>query len=375
MPELLDWRRVGQPELVARFVASTLRRGGVVGLPTEASYVAAALGLHPDAVGRLRAAVGGAALEVAVAGAAAARDWLPGLGGAGRRLADRVWPGPVVLVSGEGIGDGLAARLPAVVRDEVTAGDRLRLRYSTHPAIDHLVRRLPGPLVVAPLPAGGGEAFTVRHLLENGGRGIDLVLDDGPGRYRQPATGVEADGDQWAVAREGALSAGEIAARLARRIVFVCTGNTCRSPLAEAICKRRLADRLGCAVDELPARGFVVASAGMAAADGMPAAAEAVAVARALGGDLERHRSQPLTPELARQADHLLLMTAGHARALADAWPAEAARAELLSPTGDDIPDPIGAPLEIYEVCARQLEYCIDAFLARVLTDADQARR
>ncbi|MFO0931009.1 MAG: hypothetical protein U0736_28925 [Gemmataceae bacterium] len=234
---------------------------------------------------------------------------------------------------------------------------------------------LPWFAIVAPLPAGGGEAFTVRHLLENGGRGIDLVLDDGPGRYRQPATGVEADGDQWAVAREGALSAGEIAARLARRIVFVCTGNTCRSPLAEAICKRRLADRLSCAVDELPMRGFVVASAGMAAADGMPAAAEAMAVARALGANLDRHRSQPLTPELARQADHLLLMTAGHARALADAWPAEAARAELLSPTGDDIPDPIGAPLEIYEACARQLEYCIDAFLARVLTDADQARR
>lgn len=373
MPELLDWRRVGQPALVARFVAATLRQGRLVGLPTESSYVAAAHGLMPEAVARLRAAVGGAAVDVAVSGEAAARDWLPALGDAGRRLAGRVWPGPLVLVSGEGVADGLATRLPAAVRAGVMPDDRVRLRHSTHAALTHLLRRLPGPLVVAAMPADGGEAFTVRQMLEKDGRHLDLILDDGPGRYRQPATAVEVEGDRWAVAREGALSAGEIAARLARRIVFVCTGNTCRSPLAEAICKRRLADRLGCAVDELPARGYVVTSAGLAAAAGMPAAAEAVAVVRARGGDLERHRSQPLTPELARQADHLLVMTVGHARALAAAWPEEAARAELLSPAGEDVADPIGAPLEVYEACARELEYYIEAFLGRILSGVPES--
>ena len=67
-------------------------------------------------------------------------------------------------------------------------------------------------------------------------------------------------------------------------VVFVCTGNTCRSPLAEALCKKRLADALGCAMADLPGRGFFVCSAGLAAMMGGPAAAEAVDVLAAPAG-------------------------------------------------------------------------------------------
>ena len=133
------------------------------------------------------------------------------------------------------------------------------------------------------------------------------------------------------------------------RIVFVCTGNTCRSPMAEAICKKRLAERLGCGIDDLPRRGFLVQSAGLAAGEGLPAAEEAVAVARSLGVDLSRHESRLLTPELAEQADHLLGMTYSHVLAICDYFPVQA---RLLSPTGDDVDDPIGQPLEVYEECA-----------------------
>ena len=61
----------------------------------------------------------------------------------------------------------------------------------------------------------------------------------------------------------------------ARWTVFVCTGNTCRSPLAEGLCKKLLAERLGCPAEELPQRGFLVISAGIAAMMGGEAAAEA----------------------------------------------------------------------------------------------------
>lgn len=151
------------------------------------------------------------------------------------------------------------------------------------------------------------------------------------------------------------------------RIVFVCTGNTCRSPMAEAVCKKRLADRLGCAVEELPARGFVVESAGLAAADGLPAAEEAVAVAAGLGADLSKHESRLLTPEQAVEADHLLGMTLSHVRALLDYFPVQA---RLLSPEGDDVDDPIGMPLEAYEACARQMMGYIDHLVAELVPDS-----
>jgi protein-tyrosine phosphatase len=159
----------------------------------------------------------------------------------------------------------------------------------------------------------------------------------------------------------------------ARHIVFVCTGNTCRSPLAEALCKKLLAERLGCAVEQLPERGFVVLSAGVAAMMGGGAAAEAVEVARECGVDLTAHRSQPLAPELAEKADYLVAMTAGHLLSLAYQYPDLADRCRLLSPEGDDIPDPIGCDLDVYRDCARALARHLEGLVAE-LAAKDESR-
>ena len=150
-----------------------------------------------------------------------------------------------------------------------------------------------------------------------------------------------------------------------RVIVFICTGNTCRSPMAEAICKKLLADRLGCSVEELPDRGWIITSAGLGAMEGMPAAREAVEVARTHGGDLSAHQSQPLSEELAREADLLLGMTQGHVRTLRDALPSRT-DVRLLSAEGEDIDDPIGRPAAAYESCARELRACIERLLAEL---------
>jgi L-threonylcarbamoyladenylate synthase len=147
-------------------------------------------------------------------------------------------------------------------------------------------------------------------------------------------------------------------------IVFLCTGNTCRSPLAEALCKSRLAQRLGCAVAELPARGFFILSAGLSAYPGGAAAPEAVAVAQSQGADLSAHRSRPLTPDLVAAADYLVPMTRGHVQALRDHFPRDAqTRPRLLDVHGEDIADPIGHDLAVYEDCGRQIGVGLDALL------------
>src|SRR5262249_39942395 len=118
-----------------------------------------------------------------------------------------------------------------------------------------------------------------------------------------------------------------------------------------------------CAVEELPQRGFVVLSAGVAACDGDQAAALAVEVARTYGADLGGHLSQPLDPHLAAQADHLLCMTQGHLDSLQSLFPHLGCEPRLLSPSGADLPDPIGQDESVYRTCAEQIWQDLESFV------------
>jgi protein-tyrosine-phosphatase len=143
--------------------------------------------------------------------------------------------------------------------------------------------------------------------------------------------------------------------RPGRSVLFVCTGNTCRSPLAEALCKRMLADRLGCDPVELEARGFVIRSAGVAALPGDPASPAAVEAAREFGADLSGHTSRPVNPELLAAANQVVAMTRSHAAALAMRFPGVGPVPDLLCGPDDDLGDPIGGDLELYRACARTI--------------------
>ena len=107
-------------------------------------------------------------------------------------------------------------------------------------------------------------------------------------------------------------------------------------------------------------------SAGLAAMMGNGAASEAIDVARELQADLADHHSQPLTPELLEQADYLVTMTHSHARALMEQFPHLADRVVLLGNDGQDIPDPIGAPQDVYRECAQQILRGLERFLPEV---------
>jgi protein-tyrosine phosphatase len=293
---------------------------------------------------------------VAVGGLSAARDWLPGLSPLGQRLARRFWPGPLTLLCTDGVANGLAGRLPCPVRQSLYPGGGLRLRTPAHAAILEVLRRFPGPLVLADVAGANGHgAVNAAAVRELAGERVDLLIDDGAAPEGRAATVVQLQGNDWQVVEAGSVTAEQIAQQSACVVVFVCTGNTCRSPMAQGLCKKLLADRLGCAVDELPQRGFYVLSSGLAAMMGGEAALEAVEVGRGYGADLTGHQSRPLTADLAAQADFLVAMTRGHLLALTDHYPRLGSRPRLLSPQGDDIADPIGSTLEVYQGCAEQI--------------------
>ena len=139
-------------------------------------------------------------------------------------------------------------------------------------------------------------------------------------------------------------------------VLFVCTGNTCRSPLAAAVFRRRLADRLACPVDDLGNRGWAVESAGLMATEGSAASPESAECARDLGADLSGHRSRPLSHELLNASGHVVVMTATHQELLERVLGRPDPRVRLLRADGSDLIDPIGGGEEVYRECAATID-------------------
>jgi protein-tyrosine phosphatase len=371
MTQVLDWQAAADPGAVVQQAVAALGEGRLVAFPTETVYGLAASALVPAAVERLRHSKGrpdAKPLTLAIAGAADALDWVPDMSALGRRLARRCWPGPVTLVFNGGIERGLASRLSEAVRQWLAPAGTLGLRVPDHDAILQVLRQLPGPLVLTSANASGmPPATTAGQVIEAVGQDVDLVIDDGPSQYGQASTVVKVNGNRFEVLREGVVPVSALERLTPCIIVFVCTGNTCRSPLAEGLCKNLLADRLGCSVEALPERGFIVLSAGLAAMMGGGAAPEAALAAQELGADLSGHASRPLTADLVAQADHVITMTRSHLLAVASQFPRVDPPVRLLGGDGQDIADPIGCDQHVYRECAQQILQHLESLVPEFL--------
>jgi len=152
------------------------------------------------------------------------------------------------------------------------------------------------------------------------------------------------------------------------RLLFVCSGNTCRSPLAEAIA-RKMAEEKGWS--ELK-----ILSAGTGASGGSLASSGALAAARRHGLELDSHRSIGLTSELVEWADLVLTMGPEHRRRAEDLGGVGKSRllkayAEGRAPSEEDgardgVPDPFGGDDEMYEKTFQTLEHCVELALDRM---------
>lgn len=353
-----------EPELVAR-VDAVLRGGGVAALPTETVYGLAVRADDPAAVEalvRLKNKPPGSALTWHV-GRAEALAAFPRVPATVQRLVERYWPGPLTLVL-----PGVPAGLGAIADDGWTG-----VRQPAHRGTAELLAQLDYPVAMSSAnlhdETPAVDAAEVARIF---GDGVELVVDGGAARLGEASAVLRLGEGHFDLLREGLVSAADLRRTAGLRIAFVCTGNTCRSPMAEGLAVRLIAERLGWkqgqgdAREHLAAFGFEVSSMGVAASPGAPAAENAIAALRAGGIDISGHSSQPVIPEAIAELDRIYCLTFSHRAMLVGALPPSAGkRVELLDPEGSDVPDPIGGGPEVYRACAT----AIAGFLKARLND------
>ena len=164
---------------------------------------------------------------------------------------------------------------------------------------------------------------------------------------------------------------------MVRNILFVCTGNTCRSPMAAALLRQLLNERGG------EFENVRVSSAGLYARPGAPAAPEAVETMRGYGVDLSNHLARELAREELVAADLILTMTNAQKKQIIKIYPAVKDRTyvlrEYLSANRTagkdqwDVPDPFGQPLAVYQQCATVLEKDLRALIELLASASEES--
>lgn len=341
-PRILQVQKPGDRGPI-RQAADVLRRGGLVVMPTDTVYGLAADARLPGSEERIFEAKSrerGKPIPLLAASQAEVERFGATLDVWERRLARRYWPGPLTLV----------LRMPG--------GKSEGFRVPDHKIALTLLRESGGVLRVTSANVSGAEpALTADQAVRALGDHVELVLDTGRSPGGKPSTVVRVENGQVHVLRPGAIPEEELCKAVSSRILlFVCTGNVCRSPMAEYLARHRLDGD----------SGWEVASAGTSAVSGMPASRSAMSVLadddEALHVDMTLHRSQLLNRELVDAASLIVVMTGGHRDTLRALFPEAQEKVYLLrsfdpKADGEDLADPIGLSENEYrrtrnEICA-----------------------
>lgn len=364
------------PEEQDRVVASAaeeLRRGGCIIMPTESVY-----GVF------VRADDAGAQLLTGLTKAAnfvhtplftlhlADLEWIFPLfeieSAVARRLIQKLSPGPtrIVLRQPEQVLGRIREKL-GISAGVVDLRGMVAFRVPDHPIARRVIRDSGHPTLArgvgVSIWGGHGGGDLARTTVFEDSDAPAIIINEGPALYGQTSSTVNIWPDgRFRLGRIAAVDEAFIMNKLKTRVLFVCTGNTCRSPMAEGLARAWEKNRTpnGLTVE--------VRSAGIAAGGGQAASEQTVEVLRERGIELGDHRSATLTAEMVDEADVVYTMTPSHAQAVMQIAPDSTHKVFPLDPT-HPIADPIGAPIGVYRQVADQLETLIDARLKEIIDE------
>lgn len=288
------------------------------------------------------------------------QNYVPSVGLRERKLIDSAWPGPLTIVfelNAEDI-DKQRTRLEVEVFEGLYRNNSIGIRCPDHTVAAMLLQTCKNPVVAPSANRANSEpAVDAQGVLAQFSGKIELVLDAGPSKYKKSSTVVKIDKYGLQILRPGAYSKKDLEKMAQVKFLFVCTGNTCRSPMAKGIFSKLLAEKLNCAVDHLGEIGYKVFSAGTLGLTGAPASAEAVKSCAARGIDISVHRSKALTRQLVEQCDLIFAMEQMHRDTVIALDRHAAEKCMLLAES--DIADPIGQPQKVYDDCAGLIEKAV----------------
>jgi tRNA threonylcarbamoyl adenosine modification protein (Sua5/YciO/YrdC/YwlC family) len=370
--EVLNWVK-GNQERIVRSAVRLLDNGGVVAIPTETVY-GLACRAEPEAIARLgqiKSRAEGKRYSLHLGSPDDISRYVPTLGPRAKALVRKGLPGPITLVCELSEQDLIEQKkkLGDAVFSVLYENNTLGIRCPDNDAAAKILSGCVWPIVASSANLSGqSPATTAQQVIANFDGQIDMVIDGGDDAclHQKSSTVVKISAAGIDVLREGTLSKDEIDRLSAVRIVFVCTGNTCRSPMAQAFAKKYVANKMSCKVDEIEVSGYIVESFGISAYDGCPASREAVNVLLNKGLSLGNHRSRLLTRQAIRQADWIFAMGQHHRDAIL-AMDMNAGRRVFLLDSAGDISDPIGLGIEEYRTCAEQIEQAVEKRLKEIL--------
>lgn len=266
-----------------------------------------------------------------------------------QKLINKFWPGPLTL---------LFKANKASPANLVSKEGKIGMRFPDHPVPNSITKK--GKFLLATTSANLSGALSPsrsQQLNKILAKNIDLILEGGETLIGKESSIVDVTCLPPRLLREGSLSSEEIekAWKKESNILFVCTGNICRSPIAEAIAKRLWQGR---ARDKMK-----IHSAGTVALPGFKAAPLSIKMMKKRGIDINLHRSTPLTTKTIEEADLILVMEQEHRKQILHTSPSAEGKVFLLKHFAlgieEDIDDPIGGSPQNHQKCVQQIEESI----------------
>jgi len=351
--------------------AGALDEGKLVVFPTETVY-GIGCRLRSDSISRLDEVKGrdaGKRYTLHIADPEIVTRYVPTVPLKGRKLIENGWPGPLTLIF-ELDDEALAQQRGVFGEDTFSVlyeDGTIGIRCPDNQTARQLLRSVKPPIVAPSANLDGRAPATdaAGVLAQLDGR-IDFLLDGGECKYKKSSTVVKMTEGEPIILRQGVYNDRDITQMSLVRILFVCSGNTCRSPMAAAFCRKKLSEKLTCGVDEIEARGYKIVSAGLMAGLGLPVSNEVAGICALKGIDLSGHLSRPFTAAEAEASDYIFVMSKSHREHVLKICP-DVAQKCLLLDGKDSISDPIGAGDDVYEECAKQIERALTKRMGEIL--------
>ena len=331
-PPRFDLRR-DDPAAAREAAAAALERGELVVVPTETVYGLAGREDRPAAHERLEAVKPGRdrPYSLAVASPEMLADRLAPLPRLARRIADRWWPGPVTQLLPLRGGGLVGVRVP---------GHAWTRELIEHVGVPLLLPSANRPGEPAPRDAASIDPAVIERAA--------VVVDGGHAALGEASTVLEPRTWVLRLAREGVIGRNDLARQIRPRVLIACSGNTCRSPIAQHLLAREL-ERASAGEWLLP----LIESAGLQAMPGLPATDLAIEALAERGLDLSGHVTRPVDEPLLGQVDLAFGLTRRHVEQLRLRAGDRPLQVELFDPEGRDVEDPFGGtPAEYRSVTA-----------------------